>query len=227
MQVMELGICFTMLIFFYSLWIKRFIRLFILCLTVLFSCGGRCRHICSLVDVQLWSGMAFQPCYHGLVASDCLFHIHQNISIFWQKQIHAGTEFDESHLLVHGAGFTFACVGHDAAGQGTCYLAHQYACLVGCLDDDGGPFVLVARFWQIGRHEVAVVVYIVGDGAVYGIPVGVYIEYAHEYGYLDAALVQALFLSVGSITTTVPSAGGQHHVVLVAIKQSRFGFRKN
>ena len=80
-------------------------------------------HLCQFGDDRLVTS-------GGLIYCDTCAGRHR------QEYIHAGTEFDKTHVLVNIALFFGLGIGDNASGHGTGNLAHQNILALRCGDYD-------------------------------------------------------------------------------------------
>ena len=83
-------------------------------------------------------------------------------------------------MFVDIAFFSYFCVGDDAPCHGSGDLSGQHFHSFRSFYDYGRTFVLRTGFRQPCFHEVTVVVGYLFNGAVHRIPVGMYVNDAHE-----------------------------------------------
>ena len=93
-------------------------------------------------------------------------------------------------MLVDEAIVSSLGIGDDSARHGSCYLSRHDGLTAGCLDDDGGAFVVGACLGEPCFHELAVLMADMGHDSVDGVPVGMDIGDAHEDGNHEAAVVE-------------------------------------
>ena len=89
-------------------------------------------------------------------------------------------------------------------------LAHEHYLAACGADGYGRTFVFGRRFRQIGGKEAAFVMAGEFHFAVNGKPVGVYVEYRHEYRHLNAAAFE-IFRLVDFLHGHHSAVGARHH----------------
>ena len=93
-------------------------------------------------------------------------------------------------MFIDVAFFAWFGISDDAACHGSSYLACHYFYAFGSFDDYHRALVVRTGFGQPRFHEFAVLVSHFLDGAVYGIPVSVYVDQTHEDRNHQATVVK-------------------------------------
>ena len=112
-------------------------------------------------------------------------------------------------MLVDIALLTLLGVGHDATGQGACYLAHQHIFTVGGGNHDVGMLILLTGLWEPGLVVVAVLMMNKLHFSVDRKPVGMHVQRTHEDRNHQTLIVE-IFVFLGFLHYHNLAVGRRH-----------------
>ena len=164
-----------------------------------------------------------QVCYDGFVADGFLAKPDIDLGAQWQINVHAATEFYESHVLIDVAFFAFFQISYYAPRHCSGNLAYQNVCAFGGGYDNGAPLVFGAGLGEPCCFEASIVVNNLAYYALDGNPVGVYVEKAHKDADHQAAVVEVFvfvnFLDNNDLTI----CRGNHNALCVITDKATYG----